>query len=60
MIEVHCKECSSTFEQKRSWQKFCSPACRTKHFLRNRNEEVAFARKIKAQSKRDLFGDRAA
>jgi hypothetical protein len=67
MTEMHCKECNKPFEPKRYWQKFCSPACRTKTFIRNRNEEIAFARKIRAQqgaqslpTKRDLFSSVAA
>jgi len=62
MSEVRCEECNSIFEKKRHWQKFCSPVCRTKHFLRNRNEEVAFARRVKGamKSKVDLFGDQTA
>jgi len=60
MVEAHCKECNSVFEKKRDWQKFCSPVCRTKHFVRARNEEVAFARQIKSQNKRDLFSNVAA
>jgi uncharacterized Zn finger protein (UPF0148 family) len=59
MAEAHCKECHTVFKKKRDWQKFCSPVCRTKHFVRTRNEEVAFARQIKSQSKPDLFSNAA-
>jgi hypothetical protein len=57
MMEIQCEECEATITKKRPWQKFCSPVCRTKHFVRIRNEEVAFARRIKSQinSSRDLF-----
>jgi hypothetical protein len=58
MNETICKECNKPFEKKRYWQRFCSPACRTKSFVRTRNEEVALGRKFKAQlatSHHDLF-----
>jgi hypothetical protein len=67
MTETICKECNKMFEKKRYWQRFCSPVCRTKSFVRTRNEEIAFARKIRAQQsaqpqpvKRDLFSSVAA
>jgi hypothetical protein len=62
ITEVQCEECEATCTKKRQWQKFCSPVCRTKHFVRIRNEEVAFARSIKRQlnSPRDLFSSVAA
>jgi hypothetical protein len=67
MSETCCKECNKPFEKKRYWQRFCSPVCRTKSFVRNRNEEIAFARKIRAEQnaqpepiKRDLFSRVAA
>jgi hypothetical protein len=62
VTEVQCEECAALFAKKRHWQKFCSPVCRTKHFVRIRNEEVAFARRIKSQinSPRDLFSSVAA
>jgi hypothetical protein len=47
--EVRCAQCKTVFEKKREWQKFCSPVCRTKHFIKVGTEEVKFARKIKAQ-----------
>lgn len=59
MNETCCKECNSVFTKKRYWQRFCSPVCRTKSFVRTRNEEVALGRKFKAQLNgalhRDLF-----
>jgi hypothetical protein len=60
MAEVRCQECDSVFEQKRYWQKFCSPECRTTQFLRVRNEELALGRKARAKMvsaapPRDLF-----
>ena len=64
MSEMHCKECNSIFEPKREWQKFCTPVCRAKNFVRTRNEDAAIGRKIrKSQSNeaqpnrvhRDLF-----
>ncbi len=62
ITDVNCQECEATFSKKRHWQKFCSPVCRTKHFVRIRNEEVAFARRIKKQisAPRDLFASVAA
>jgi hypothetical protein len=61
MSKANCRECGRPFERKRYWQKFCSPVCRTKTFVRIRNEEVALGRKFKAQMSgappldRDLF-----
>ena len=59
MNEKRCKECDSLFDKKREWQKFCSPVCRTKHFVRARNEDAALGRMIRAQMNlpphRDLF-----
>jgi predicted nucleic acid-binding Zn-ribbon protein len=65
MAEVRCQECDSVFEQKRYWQKFCSPECRTTQFLRIRSEELALGRKVREQKvsaapRRDLFSDKAA
>jgi hypothetical protein len=63
MNEVRCKECNSPFEKKREWQKFCSPVCRTKQFLRTQKEDAALGRQMRKQGKaarptqihRDLF-----
>ena len=57
MNEVRCEECNSLFKQNRYWQKFCSPACRTKQFLRIQKEYVALGRTVKEQNRthRDLF-----
>lgn len=59
MNEARCKECDLLFDKKREWQKFCSAACRTKQFVRTRNEDAALGRKFKAEmnapSHRDLF-----
>jgi hypothetical protein len=59
MTGTICKECNKTFEKKRYWQRFCSPVCRTKSFVRTRNEEITLGRKLKAQLNgtphRDLF-----
>ena len=60
MIEEHCKECGGLFIKKRDWQKFCTPVCRTKDFLRRRNEDAALGRKMRRQGivapvNRDLF-----
>ena len=63
ITEVQREECEVTFKKKwPHWQKFCSPVCRTKHFVRIRNEEVVFARRVKSQinSHRDLFSSVAA
>jgi hypothetical protein len=62
LTEVRCEECAALFTKKRHWQKFCSPVCRTNHFIRIRKEEVAFARSMKRQisSPRDLFSSVAA
>jgi hypothetical protein len=61
---VSCEECNSPFEQKRYWQKFCSPECRTKQSIRVQKEYVALGRKAKAQANAaaskvtvDLFGE---
>jgi hypothetical protein len=60
MIKDHCKECGTLFIKKRDWQKFCTPVCRTKDFLRRQKDDAAFGRKMRrqgavAQPQRDLF-----
>jgi hypothetical protein len=57
---VRCEECNSPFEQKRYWQKFCSPVCRTKQAIRTQKEYVALGRKAKAQANAALFSDQFA
>ena len=58
---ARCEECGTEFEKKREWQKFCTPVCRAKHFVRTRNEDAAFGRKMRRQgivapqAHRDLF-----
>ena len=37
LLTAFCKQCRSTFVQKRRWQDFCRPACRTQHFLDLKN-----------------------
>ena len=63
MTKIKCEECEDEFQKNRYWQRFCSTDCRVKHFVRLRNEEVAFARQIKRQismANRDLFDNQAA
>jgi hypothetical protein len=65
MIEVHCKECNKVFEQKRYWQKFCSPVCRTKQSLRIQKEDIARGRALRntvapPNRNSDLFSGQAA
>jgi hypothetical protein len=58
MNEEHCKECGSLFTKKKTWQKFCSPVCRAKTFVRIRNADAAIGRMIRknaAPPSRDLF-----
>jgi hypothetical protein len=59
---VQCEECEAIFTKNWHWQKFCPPVCRARHFARVRNEEVAFALRIKSQinSSHDLFSSVAA
>jgi phage FluMu protein Com len=60
-MTLRCQECNEAFEQKRYWQKFCSPACRNKQSIRDMKEHTALGRKAKAQmnaarlNSRDLF-----
>jgi hypothetical protein len=59
MDKITCGECKEELQKKRYWQRFCSTDCRVKHFVRIRNEEVAFPRKMKKQmaslNRTDLF-----
>jgi hypothetical protein len=61
MMDHHCKECDTLFTKKRDWQKFCSPVCRTKDFLRHQKDDAAFGRRMRKQGAvalklhRDLF-----
>ena len=47
MIEIRCAECDVIFKKNREWQRFCTPVCRTKHFLRVKNADAAIGRKIR-------------
>jgi hypothetical protein len=71
MTQEYCKECHTIFEKKREWHKFCSTACRTKDYLRTKNEDAALGRRMRelqktvappepAARKRDLFSNVAA
>lgn len=68
MNEAHCKECGSVFKQRRHWHKFCCVACRTTHYVRQRNEDAIIGRQMRQQAtdqeptsiKRDLFSSIAA
>jgi hypothetical protein len=63
MIAENCKECGTLFQKKREWQKFCTPVCRTKDFLRRQRDDAAFGRQMRrqgnatlpTQTHRDLF-----
>lgn len=49
MVIGRCEECNTQFTPNRYWQRFCSPACRTKQAIRTQKEYVALGRKVKEQ-----------
>lgn len=48
----HCKNCGHSFSPYRSWQEFCSPACRAQHY--ERNVRRPYARALRELDRQNL------
>lgn len=53
---INCMRCRKSFIQKRHWQKFCSPNCRTRWFLEGEEEKTQILYKESAKLLAERLG----